>query len=112
MMAGLACGRPNPLAWSILQSLGHLFFSCEDAISATGMRVLGHPIAPDHRIIAGESGAVPLGLLYELLSRPQWQEQREAWGLDQSAKILFINTEGATDPVNYRRIVWEGAQEK
>jgi diaminopropionate ammonia-lyase len=112
MMAGLACGRPNPLAWSILKSLGSVFFSCKDEISATGMRVLGNPIAPDERIIAGESGAAPLGLLYELLTQQQWQEQRREWGLDQSAKILLINTEGDTDPANYRRIVWEGAQEK
>lgn len=110
MMAGLACGRPSPLAWTILKSLGSLFFACEDEMSVIGMRVLGNPIASDHRIIAGESGAAPLGLLYELLSRPQWQKQRKEWGLDQSAKVLLINTEGATDPVTYQRVVWEGAQ--
>lgn len=112
MMAGLACGRPNPHAWSILKSLGSVYFSCKDEISAMGMRVLGNPIRPDDRIIAGESGAAPLGLLYELLSQQQWRKLRAEWSLDQSAHILLINTEGATDPTNYRRIVWEGVQRK
>ncbi|SHF25508.1 diaminopropionate ammonia-lyase [Seinonella peptonophila] len=106
MMAGLACGKPNPFAWAILKSTSDFFFSCADKVSEKGMRVLGNPLKEDPRIIAGESGAVPLGLLYELLSYNRWESIRSQLKLDLSSNILVINTEGDTDPVNYRNIVW------
>ena len=30
-------------------------------------------------------------------------------GLDETSRVLFFSTEGATDKENYRRIVWDGA---
>ena len=61
IMAGLACGEPNPQAWQILKAYTKISISCEEEIAATGMRVLGNPLATDTRIIAGESGAAPFG---------------------------------------------------
>ncbi|MCL4351241.1 MAG: diaminopropionate ammonia-lyase, partial [Firmicutes bacterium] len=57
---------------------------------------------------AGESGAVGLGLLSIVMDHPQYAELREVMGLGRDARVLLFNTEGATDPVMYRRIVWDG----
>jgi len=108
MMAGLACGEPNPIGWDILRSASDFFFSCTDTISANGMRLLANPTGGDEKIVSGESGAVPLGLLYELFSNEALHDIKEELELDDTSNILVINTEGDTDPDNYRRIVGEG----
>ncbi|AOV07747.1 diaminopropionate ammonia-lyase [Sporosarcina ureilytica] len=105
MMAGLACGEPNPIGWEILKTTSDYFFSCDDSISAKGMRVLSSPVPHDVKIISGESGAVPLGLLHELMTNDQLNEIKTSLGLDDSSSILMINTEGDTDPVNYKTII-------
>lgn len=107
IMAGLGCGEPNPRAWKILKPLTDYFVSCEDSVTKKGMRILGNPIGQDPKVISGESGAVPLGLLYELMRESSLVEAKQAFGLDENSKILIISTEGDTDPVNYRKIVWE-----
>ncbi len=50
IMAGLACGEPNPLGWPVLRGCTTQFISCHDKVSALGMRVLGNPLAmiPHH----------------------------------------------------------------
>ncbi|MCL1039499.1 diaminopropionate ammonia-lyase [Shewanella submarina] len=108
IMAGLACGEPNPVTWPILKQCSSFFASVEDKVSATGMRVLGNPLAGDTKVISGESGAVTLGLLYMLASREDYAEQRQQLGLDKDAVIMLFSTEGDTNPVRYRQIVWEG----
>ena len=30
--------------------------------------------------------------------------------IDEDSQILFLNTEGNTDPVQFRRIIWDGSQ--
>ncbi|SEO95066.1 diaminopropionate ammonia-lyase [Propionispora vibrioides] len=109
IMAGLACGKPNPLSWSIIRDYGDMFFSCPDWVTAKGMRVLGNSVGQDERVIAGESGAVGAGLLAALLERKELWEARMALGLDQHSRVLLISTEGDTDPASYRKIVWDGA---
>jgi diaminopropionate ammonia-lyase len=105
MMAGLACGEPSPIGWNVLKSTSDYIFTCDDAVSAKGMRLYGNPLGDDHRIIAGESGAVTVGLLHEIMTNEQLIEAREEIGLDESSTVLLINTEGDTDPVNYKKIV-------
>jgi diaminopropionate ammonia-lyase len=108
IMAGLACGEPSPLAWEILRDASDMFFSCPDWVAAKGMRLLGNPLDDDARIISGESGAVTAGLLAALLTKDSLGEARSALGLDRESRVLLFSTEGATDPLNYRRIVWDG----
>lgn len=108
IMAGLACGEPNPFAWNILREMAEMFISCPDYIAANGMRILGNPLSSDMRIISGESGAVTTGMLVELLRNESLKEAREKLSLDQEARILIFSTEGDTDPDMYRRIVWDG----
>ena len=107
-MAGLACGEPNPFAWDILRDMAAMFISCPDYVAANGMRILGNPLGSDVRIISGESGAVTTGILIELLTNNNLKEAREKLLLDENAKILIFSTEGDTDPVMYRKIVWDG----
>ena len=58
-------------------------------------------------MISGESGAVPLGVVFEVMTNPEYQVIRQEINLDKDANILLISTEGDTDPINYRKIVWE-----
>ena len=108
IMAGLACGEPNPLAWDILWDCTDVFMKCPDYVAAKGMRVYGVPLAGDPFIVSGESGAVTLGALSFLMERPEYAELREALELGPDSHILLVNSEGNTDPQDFRRIVWEG----
>lgn len=109
IMAGLSCGEPNPVAWELLKRYTDYAVSSDDVLAAVGMRVLGNPVADDPRIIAGESGAVTTGLVYTLLTDEKYTVEKMALEIGEDAKIVVINTEGDTDPENYRKIVWEGA---
>jgi diaminopropionate ammonia-lyase len=108
VMAGLSCGVGNPLAWDILKELTDVFVRVDDPVSARGMRILGHPLAGDPRVVAGESGAVGLGLVSVVMEEGPDGNLRAALGLDAASRILVVNTEGATDPLRYRQIVWDG----
>lgn len=107
IMAGLACGVPSRTSWEILKTYGDIFVACSDEVAARGMRILANPLGGDPAIISGESGAaVGIGLLSFLAAQ---DKMKHAFKLKQEAKILIISTEGATDPDNYRKIVWDGA---
>jgi diaminopropionate ammonia-lyase len=108
IMAGLSCGEPNPVAWETLRDFADIYFSCDDSLSARGMRILANPLGDDPRIISGESGAVGIGILSALLQENRYEEIRKRLGLDEESVILLFSTEGETDPVSYRQIVWDG----
>lgn len=108
IMAGLACGEPNPIAWRIIDETCDLFISCPDFVAAKGMRVLGNPLADDPRIVSGESGAVTAGILKLLMTDERLADAKTRLGLGPDASILLVNTEGDTDPEHYRKIVWNG----
>ncbi len=108
IMAGLACGEPNLIAWDILRDFSFAFVSLEDFFAARGMRILGHPTGNDPRIISGESGAVGIGLLSLLMEKSEFKPAKEQLGFDSNSRILVLNTEGDTDPDNFTGIVWDG----
>jgi diaminopropionate ammonia-lyase len=58
--------------------------------------------------VAGESGAAGLAGLLEAVEH---DDVRAALGLDGDARVLLLNTEGATDPDGYRRIVGRAPDE-
>ena len=109
LMAGLACGEPSTLAWSILKDYTTAFMSCPDYMAANGMRMLAAPIRGDQPIVSGESGAAGAGALHWLMCHPAAADQRETLGLNAEASVLLISTEGDTVPHIYRSIVWQGA---
>jgi diaminopropionate ammonia-lyase len=109
IMAGLACGDPNPLAWRILYEVADFFAACPDYVAAKGMRVYGVPLAGDPFIVSGESGAVTLGALTFIMEFQGAHELKERLGLDGDSQVLLINSEGNTDPDEFRHVVWEGS---
>ncbi|WP_306576180.1 diaminopropionate ammonia-lyase [Anaerotruncus massiliensis (ex Togo et al. 2019)] len=109
IMAGLACGEPNTISWEILRNHAGFFVSCPDWVAAKGMRMLGAPCKGDPQVVSGESGAVGMGLAAALMEDNTYRELREAIGLGKDSKVLIFSTEGDTDPENYRKVMWNGA---
>jgi diaminopropionate ammonia-lyase len=108
IMAGLACGDPNPLAWQILHDCADVFAACPDYVAAKGMRVYAVPLKDDPFVVSGESGAVTLGALMFLMQYAGAAELRERLKLGPDSQVLLINSEGNTSPDDFRRVVWEG----
>ena len=108
IMAGLACGEPNIISWDILRNHADAFLACPDWASAKGMRMLAAPVKGDPAVTSGESGAVGMGVVNALMTDPDYAELKEKLGLDSYSNVLLISTEGDTDPVKYREIVWDG----
>ena len=108
IMAGLACGEPNPVAWEILRHCTDLFISAPDWMTARGMRLLGNPLKGDTRVISGESGAITTGVLSVITGDEKYKSLKEELELDQNSRVLLFSTEGNTDTEIYRRIVWDG----
>ena len=105
MMAGLACGEPNPISFDILRNHACCFISCPDWVSAEGMRALAHPQGSDSKVVSGESGAIGTGLVRTIMTDPDYAELKAALDLNEESVVLLFSTEGDTDPENYRRIV-------
>lgn len=108
IMAGLACGDPNPMAWDLLKDCADVFMKCPDYVAAKGMRVYGVPLNGDPHVISGESGAVTLGALMFIMEQPELAQLREVLHLNRDSYILLVNSERNTDPDAFRRVVWEG----
>lgn len=109
IMAGLACGEPSITSWQILKDKVSAFVSLPDIVAADGMRVLGAPLPGDPRVISGESGAAPLGFLYALMRGDELAPLREKLKIGKDSRVLLFSTEGATDPENYRKVIWDGS---
>ncbi len=110
IMAGLACGEPSPIAWNVLKDTADAFVSVPDYIAARGMRMYATPLAGDPFIVSGESGAVTLGAFVSIMKEKGVEELRDYLGINEDSQVLFLNTEGNTDPVQFRRIIWDGSK--
>jgi len=110
IMAGLACGDPSPIAWKVLTESADVFISVPDYIAAEGMRMYAVPLKGDPFVVSGESGAVTLATLKHIMFNSELKELKEKLKLDKNSKVLLINSEGNTDPLNFRRVVWEGSK--
>ena len=102
IMAGLNCGTPCSIVWPVLRDGSSCFCACKDMITENGMRAYANPVGTDRQIISGESGAVTYGLLLSILQK---DKLRNLFGIRPDSVVLLINTEGATDPEGYARIV-------
>ena len=105
-MAGLACGVPSHLGWTILRRWADGFASCTDAVALEAMPLLAFPEPPDPPVEAGECGAVTLGCLQRLM-RSRDDDEEGRLDLGPTSRILLFSTEGATDPDAYRQAVGE-----
>ncbi|MGF2949279.1 diaminopropionate ammonia-lyase [Microbacterium alcoholitolerans] len=103
-MAGLNCGLPSQLAWPIIDRTADVFVAIDDDAADVAMRAYA-----ESGIVAGESGAASLGGLLAIV-RSGHADARAAAGLLPDATVLLINTEWATDPVNYEAVVGTSPQ--
>ena len=108
IMAGLACGEPCSLGWDILKNHADAFLSVPESAAADGMRILAAPAKGNSPIVSGESGAAAFGAAANILLDDALAHMKEALGLNQNSRLLFISTEGDTDRENYRNVVWRG----
>jgi diaminopropionate ammonia-lyase len=99
LMAGLNCGLPSELVWPLLAAGTDVFVGIADVYAEEAMRALAY-----EGIVSGESGAASLGGLLALVQHGT-EEERSLAGLGEDACVLIVNTEGATDPTNYQRVV-------
>ena len=104
-MAGLDCGSVSFLAWNILFNNLVGSISISDTLSERAMNVFANPLKNDKGIESGESGASALAALIELCENKQYFNFKEKIGLDEMSTVLLFNTEGATDPDNYKSVV-------
>lgn len=107
VMAMLECYEPSLVAWRVLSRVADAFMTVEDSEAIDVMRRLARPVDGDPAIVAGESGGVGLAGLINVAGDPAL---RETAGLGADARIFLINTEGATDPGLYERLVGQTPQ--
>lgn len=108
IMAGLNCGTVSLSAWPVVKRGVDLFVTVTDAYAEAAMRRLARPEGNDPRIVAGETGGAGLAGLLALLDASELAPAREALALGPERRVLVVNTEGATDPAGYRRVVGDG----
>ncbi len=105
IMAGLSCREVSPLAWKVLDAGAHAFMTVRDDGVAPLMRAAANG-TPGEPFEGGESGVA--GLL-GLIRAARDGDFRRAIGLNERSRVLAFNTEGATDPELYARIVGTGS---
>ncbi len=105
IMAGLNCGIPSLTAWEIIKNGTDVSMKVTDDYSEQAIRELYYPDKNDEKIIAGESGAGGLAGFIALMTGNGFQELRKELRISSESSILFFNTEGATDPVNFNSII-------
>jgi diaminopropionate ammonia-lyase len=104
-MAGLNCASVSTLAWDILKNGLSGSMSITDELSKEAMRLLAYPVSGDPSITSGESGASGLGGLIGLSKTTKYKDLKDKFNLNKNSTILIINTEGDTDPTNYKKII-------
>ena len=53
-------------------------------------------------------GAVGMGLLAALMETDEYKDLRDHLGLDRFSQVLMFSTEGNTDPMKFRKVLWDG----
>ncbi|MFW8634823.1 diaminopropionate ammonia-lyase [Cribrihabitans pelagius] len=102
VMAGLSCGEPSGLAWEILAEEAADFLTIPDTLVAPAVRLMARPQGDDPAVEAGESAIAGLA---GLLAARQHADLSAELGLDASARVLLIGSEGVTDPEIFARIM-------
>lgn len=103
IMAGLRSGQLSRIVWPTIAAVDS-FVAIEDDWCRRAVRVLADPDREDPVIVAGASGACGLAALLAIMQDEGLQSLREAVGLNKQARVLVINTEGATDPAVFKQI--------
>lgn len=107
IMGGLSCAAVSHVAWPTISASTTAFLRMNDDAAVAAMRLYASPRGDDPRIVAGETGAAGLG---GLLALCEDRGARALLGLDETAKVLVINCEGATDPAAFRQFTGQSPQ--
>jgi diaminopropionate ammonia-lyase len=102
VMAMLECYEPSLVAFRILSRVADGFMTVDESSAPAVMQRLASPVDDDPAVVAGESGGAGLAGVIDVLRDP---ELARKIGLGLTSRVLVINTEGATDPALYERIV-------
>ncbi|SMR71740.1 diaminopropionate ammonia-lyase [Aliiroseovarius halocynthiae] len=102
IMAGLSCGEPSEMAWSILTEEAADFLTIPDSIVAPTVRLLANGETGDHVVEAGESAVAGLAALIAARQDPALSD---TLGLDANSRVLLIGSEGVTDPAIFEAIM-------
>ena len=91
---------PSLVAWPIVMDAMDLFIAVSDDYAEEAMREY-------HKegIVSGESGASGLAALLALCNNKELYGAVKELGINKDSKILLVNTEGDTDPENYKKVV-------
>ncbi len=108
IMAGLSCGAPCTIGWDILRNAAAGFAGAPDWMSSMGTRIYGVPLDGDPKVTSGESGSVTMGFLYSIMMYKRYDYIKKALKLNNKSRVLIVSTEGNTDPVRFREVVWCG----
>ncbi len=108
VLVTIACCEMSPLGWPILRDHTDYLCAAPDWVGAHGVRLLSNPTGDDPRIVAGATGAVTTGLVAALCDQDLPMPDSDSVGLTSESRVLVFLTEGATDPVAYRKAVWYG----
>ncbi len=93
-MAGLNCGEANLATFPLLKAKCGCFIKCSDEITFQGMKRAKLPIKNDPFFSSGESGAVGLGFVEEVLSSFEHNYLKTRLNLNENSVILVFSTEG------------------
>ena len=105
IMAGLNCGIPSLSAWEILKVTVDAAMEIEDSFAQAAIKKLYYPEGEDPQIIAGESGVGGIAGLIALTTDPRFEDLKKELKISRDSRILIYNSEGATDPENFKRII-------
>mgnify|MGYP002224560822 CR=1 FL=1 len=108
IMAGLACGEPNTISWEILRNHADVFVSAPDWVAEWGMRISAAPIKRGYADYIRRIRRSTVGDGRSIMTCPEYKELKDILGLDETSKVLCFSTEGDTDPIRYKDIVWYG----
>ena len=102
IMAGLSCGEPSEMAWTVLQEEATDYLTIPDSLVPPMMRMLACPSGDDAPIQAGESAVAGLCALIAARGETKLSDKL---GLDSRSRILIIGSEGITDAQIYTKIM-------
>jgi len=101
IMAGLSCGEPSEIAWSILNELAGDFMTIPDSLVAPAIQLLARGVGGDTAVEAGESAVAGL---CGLIISAQRSDLRQKLNIDKESVVVLIGSEGVTDPYLYQQM--------
>jgi diaminopropionate ammonia-lyase len=104
IMSGLRCGTPSMIAYPIVEAGFEWFVTVDDRQSISAMRALA-----DVGVVSGETGAAALAGITEALTSPRASRLREQLAPLETATLIVLSTEGATDPTSYQQLVGDAS---